>query len=71
MCDMKIKGEMLKSFRERECQTQADVANKLKLTRAMVNRLENDNVGASSATVERICKFIGCKRTELVVREEA
>lgn len=65
---MKIKGNILKDYRERECLTQDDLGKKLKLNRKTISSLENEYVGASSATVERICKLIGCKRTELVKR---
>ena len=68
---MKIKGEMLKAYREQECITQEDLGKKLKLARKTISSLETGYIGASSATVERICKLIGCKRTELVIREEA
>ena len=65
---MKIRGEMLKNYRERECLTQEDMGKKLKLNRKTISSLENEETGASSATVERICRLIGCKRTELVRR---
>ncbi len=65
---MKIRGMMLKEYRERECITQEDLGKKLKLSRKTISSLETGYIGASSASVERICKLIGCKRTELVIR---
>lgn len=65
---MKIKGEMLKAYRDRECITQDDLGKKLKLSRKTISSLETGYIGASSDTISRICKVIGCKRTELVIR---
>ncbi len=53
-----IANEIIK-FRQRKGVTQAELAKKIKTTQAVVSRIENGQVCASTSILQRICSKYG------------